>query len=218
LNFSGEIVWTNRDYPFYGQHGLATSPLLHGELLIMARTAAAKSGQTSRLAKPWDQSYLLTLDAKTGKALKGSAVISIARKEGFGSTMDGRVISEAGDVVRVRPQNRERLWSSGSDRRRKSPFHGAWRWPCVHRRGQRQGNDRRSGLAAAATKETNLVWEQRKGMPKAPSMTIQSHLFAIRTAASPHEKLTPANRSGESAEISASPVCARAAFTCSTKV
>ena len=28
LSFAGDIVWTNRDYPFYGEHGLGSSPIL----------------------------------------------------------------------------------------------------------------------------------------------------------------------------------------------
>ena len=37
LNFAGKVLWTNRNYKFYSQHGLATSLLLHRGLLIMAR-------------------------------------------------------------------------------------------------------------------------------------------------------------------------------------
>ena len=29
LNFAGDIVWTNRDYKFYGQHGLGSSAILY---------------------------------------------------------------------------------------------------------------------------------------------------------------------------------------------
>lgn len=38
LDFSGQVVWTNRDFPFYGEHGLGTSPILWNDLLIMARS------------------------------------------------------------------------------------------------------------------------------------------------------------------------------------
>ncbi|MBK5295520.1 MAG: PQQ-binding-like beta-propeller repeat protein, partial [Vicinamibacteria bacterium] len=34
---NGKVVWTNRDYPFYGHHGLGTSPVLYRDLVIMAR-------------------------------------------------------------------------------------------------------------------------------------------------------------------------------------
>ena len=41
LDFAGRVVWTNRDYPFYGQHGLGTALLLHDGLLIMARDGSS---------------------------------------------------------------------------------------------------------------------------------------------------------------------------------
>jgi len=37
LNFAADLVWTNRSYPFYSQHGLGTSPILWKGLLIQAR-------------------------------------------------------------------------------------------------------------------------------------------------------------------------------------
>jgi hypothetical protein len=37
LSYAGEVLWTNRAFPFYSQHGLGSSPILHDGLLIMAR-------------------------------------------------------------------------------------------------------------------------------------------------------------------------------------
>ena len=42
LNFAGDLLWTNHDYRFYGQHGLGTSAILNDGLLIMARDTAAR--------------------------------------------------------------------------------------------------------------------------------------------------------------------------------
>jgi len=70
LNFAGEVVWTNRDYPFYSQHGLATSPILQRGLLIMSRDGSSE-GEDKGLGwqKPWDQSFILALDAQTGQEI-----------------------------------------------------------------------------------------------------------------------------------------------------
>ena len=81
LDFAGDLAWTNRDYKFYGQHGLGTSPILHGGLLIMARDGSSE-GPDKGLGwqTPWDQAYVLALDAKTGqerwKARRGLSRIS----------------------------------------------------------------------------------------------------------------------------------------------
>src|SRR6478752_3521947 len=68
LNFAGEIVWTNRDYKFYGQHGLATSPILYRDRLIMTRDGSS-NGADKKLGwqTPWDQARVIALDTKTGK-------------------------------------------------------------------------------------------------------------------------------------------------------
>ncbi len=42
LNFAGDVVWTNRDFKFYSQHGLGTSPILQHGLLIMARDGSSE--------------------------------------------------------------------------------------------------------------------------------------------------------------------------------
>jgi hypothetical protein len=47
LYFAGEVAWTNRYYPFYSQHGLATSPILHRGLLIMARDGSSEGEDKS---------------------------------------------------------------------------------------------------------------------------------------------------------------------------
>ena len=81
LNFAGNVVWTNRDYPFYSQHGLASSLLLHRDLLIMARDGSS-DGEDKELGwqRPWDQAFILALDARTGqerwKARRGLSRIS----------------------------------------------------------------------------------------------------------------------------------------------
>ena len=68
LNYAGDIVWTNRDHPFYGQHGLGTSPILYDGMLIMARDGSS-DGQDKKLGwqTPWDQSYVVAIDTATGK-------------------------------------------------------------------------------------------------------------------------------------------------------
>ena len=51
LNFAGEIVWANRQYPFYSQHGLGTSPILWKDLLIQARDGSSGGGPANSDAK-----------------------------------------------------------------------------------------------------------------------------------------------------------------------
>jgi hypothetical protein len=188
LTLAGELVWTNRNYLHYSQHGLATSLLLYRDRLIMARDGSS-DGEDKGLGwqTPWDQAYILALDTRTGrerwKARRGLSRIShgvpaLWEQEG---TVD--LVSEAGDVVQgFNLETGERLWSSQVVGEGKVPSTvvgeglvftaGGW--------GGRESIKafRLGGQGDLGT--NNLVWEQRKGMPKVPSMLyVKPHLFAI---------------------------------------
>ena len=189
LDFSGRIVWTNRDYPFYGQHGLGTALLLHDGLLIMARDGSS-DGEDKKIGWqiPWDQSFVLALDAKTGRERwrtgRGLSRISHGTPA-IWTGPDGRaqVVSEAGDVLQgFDLRTGKRLWTSQVIGEGKVPSvvlgeglaftAGGW-----------GGKESIKAFRLGGTGElgeTNLVWEQKKGMPKVPSMIyVKPHLFAI---------------------------------------
>ncbi|MEO8351236.1 MAG: PQQ-binding-like beta-propeller repeat protein [Chthoniobacteraceae bacterium] len=188
LDFGGNIVWTNRDYSFYGQHGLGSSPILHRDLLIMARDGSNK-GEDKQLGwqKPWDQSYVLALDTKTGKerwkGKRGMSRISHGVPTIWEHDGQAQVISEAGDVLQgFDAKTGERIWSSEVIGEGKVPSvvvgdglaftSGGWG-------GKETIKAFRLG-GKGDLKETNLVWQQRKAMPKVPSMLyLMPHLFAI---------------------------------------
>ena len=188
LNFSGDVVWTNRDYPFYGEHGLGTSPILHGGLLIMARDGSSE-GEDKKLGwqKPWDQSYVIALDAKTGqerwKGRRGLSRISHGVPNIWEHDGKTEVVSEAGDVLQGFDfHTGERLWSSEVIGEGKVPSvvlgnglaftSGGWGGKETIKAFRLGGN--------GELKETNLVWEQKKGMPKVPSMLyLKPYLFAL---------------------------------------
>jgi outer membrane protein assembly factor BamB len=188
LTFAGERVWTNRDYPHYSQHGLATSLVLHRGLLIMARDGSS-DGEDKGLGwqKPWEQAFILALDTRTGrerwKARRGLSRISHGMPA-IGEH-DGKVelVSEAGDVVQgFSLETGERRWSSQVIGEGKVPStvlgeglvftSGGW--------GGKETIKAFKLGGQGELKESNLVWEQRKGMPKVPSMLyLKPHLFAI---------------------------------------
>jgi outer membrane protein assembly factor BamB len=189
VDFDGSVVWTNRDFPFYGQHGLGTSPILHDGLLIMARDGSS-DGEDKGLGwqRPWDKSFVLALDAKTGamrwKTGRGLSRISHG-VPAIWAMSDGRVqvVSEAGDVLQgFDAKTGDRLWSSKVIGEGKVPSvvlgsglaftSGGW--------GGKETIKAFKLGGSGELEETNLVWEQRKGMPKIPSMLfVEPHLFAI---------------------------------------
>ncbi len=189
LDFDGKIVWTNRSYPFYSQHGLGSSPVLWGDLLIMARDGS-NEGEDKGLGwqQPWDRAYVIALDAKTGKerwkAARGLSRLSHG-VPAIWTPPNGKaqVVSEAGDVVQgFDALTGERLWSSQVIGEGKVPSTviggdlvftaGGW--------GGRESIKafRLGGQGDCGT--NNLVWEQKGFMPKVPSLLyLQGLLFTI---------------------------------------
>jgi outer membrane protein assembly factor BamB len=189
LTLAGERVWENRDYKFYSQHGLGTSPILHQGLLIMARDGSS-DGEDKKIGwqKPWEQSYVVALDTRTGrekwKGMRGLSRISHGTPaiwEGAGGR--AQVVSEAGDVLQgFDALTGERIWSSQVLGEGKVPSmvlggglgftSGGWGGKDSIKAFRLGGN--------GDLKESNLVWEQRKGIPKVPTMLyLRPYLFAV---------------------------------------
>lgn len=188
LDFDGNVLWVNRDYKFYGEHGLGTALRLHGGLLIMARDGSS-DGDDKKLGwqKPWGQSYVLALDARTGKERwkTGRGLSRISHGTPVICDQEGKtiVVSEAGDVVQgFDLTTGARLWSDEAIGEGKvpSPVVGDG---LVFTAGGWGGKETIKAFkigGAGDLKEKQLVWEQKKGMPKVPSMIyVKPHLFAI---------------------------------------
>ena len=188
LNFAGDIVWTNRDHKFYGQHGLATSPILFRDLLIMARDGSS-DGPDKKLGwqTPWDQARILALDAKTGKerwqGKRGLSRIAHAVPAIWEHEGQAEVVSEAGDVVQgFDAQTGERLWSNEVIGEGKVPS-TVLGDGLVFTAGGWGGKDSIKAFRLGGRgdlKEMQLVWEQKKNMPRVPSLLyLKPYLYAI---------------------------------------
>jgi len=188
LSLTGAVVWTNRSYPFYSQHGLGTAPILQDGLLIMARDGSS-DGDDKKLGwqTPWDQSYVVALDAKTGrerwKTSRGLSRISHGAPCIWDNEGHPQVVSEAGDVVQgFDLKNGERLWTSEVIGEGKVPS-AVIGEGMVFTSGGWGGKETIKAFRLGGRgdlKESNLVWEQKKGMPKLSSMVfVKPHLFAI---------------------------------------
>jgi outer membrane protein assembly factor BamB len=221
LNFAGEVVWTNRDNPFYGQHGLATSLILFQGLLIMARDGSSEGeDKTLGWQKPWDQSCILALHSRTGreawKARRGLSRISHGMPVVWEHGDKLELVSEAGDVVQGFDLNTgDRLWTSQviGEGKVPSPVIGEG---LVFTAGGWGGRETIKAFRLGGQgelKDSNLVWEQKKGMPRVPSMLYaRGYLFAVSDngiasclKASTGQALWQERLDGS---FSASPICA----------
>lgn len=188
LDFDGKVVWTNRSYPFYSQHGLGTSPLLQDGLLITPWDASSEGpDKLVGWQKPWDKSFVLALDARTGreawKTFRGPSRIAHGAPIPWSHKGRLQVVTEAGDVVQgfdLRTGNR--LWTSKALGEGKVPS-PVIAGNLVFASGGWGGRDSIKAFRLGDQgdlDETNLVWEQKKGVPKLSSLIcIQPYLFAM---------------------------------------
>jgi outer membrane protein assembly factor BamB len=188
VDFAGEIVWVNREYPFYSQHGLGSSPVLYRDLLIMAFDGS-NEGEDKKLGwqTPWDRAFLVALDTATGRerwrAKRGMSRISHGSPIIWQHDARAKVITEAGDVLQgFDAATGERLWSYPVIGEGKAPsmvIGGGLAFTAGGWGGRESIKAFRLGGSGSGA-ETDFVWEQRRGMPKIPSMLyVEPHLFAI---------------------------------------
>jgi len=220
LDYDGQIVWLNRERKFYSQHGLGTSPILYGDLLLMARDGSSE-GEDKKLGwqKPWDQGVLLALDCQTGKVRwQGSRGQSRIAHVVPNVLRDGdhvQIVSGAGDVVQgFDPATGRRLWSVKSAGEGVVPS-------IVVGGGLVFATSGFGGPAIRAicpgTAENpaaaKVVWEWKKAVPMIPSFVYAGGLlFTINESGvaqcfdAPTGKLLWQQRIG--GQHSASPICA----------
>ncbi len=189
LDFGGTTVWTNRDYPFYGEHGLGTSPILWGDLLIMARDGSHPPPDTGPgWHTPWDQAFIVALDARTGKvrwkADRGlSRIAHVVPNVWTAPDGHAELVSGAGDVVQgFDPKTGARLWTSKNLGEGVVPsivLGDGVAFTASGWGGRESIKAFRLG-GKGDLGEANLVWEQRKGMPHIPSfLYLTPYLYTV---------------------------------------
>ena len=118
LDFEGNIVWRNRDFDFFSEHGLGAPPILHEDLLIMAFDPSSRTRREEKLGwkVPWDGAAIRALRKETGEvAWEAKRGLSrLAHVTPNLMQVDGRaqLISAAGDAIQgFDLQTGKRLWS-----------------------------------------------------------------------------------------------------------
>jgi outer membrane protein assembly factor BamB len=117
VSMDGSVIWTNRDFHYYSEHGLAVSLILYQDLLI-APFDGSSSGPDKAIGwqKPWDQAVIIALDKNTGqvrwKARRGSSRIAHVTPQILSQDGQDRLVSSAGDVVQgFDLKSGQRLWT-----------------------------------------------------------------------------------------------------------
>ena len=184
-DFSGKVLWTNRDYPYYSQHGIGASPVLYRDLLIMPYDAS-NEGEDKKVGwqKPWDRSFIVGIDVKTGKQRwKGTRGLSrIGHVTPNFATVNGKVqlVSGAGDVIQgFDPATGERLWSVPSQGEGVVPSIVIGDGLAFTSSGFEKTTMRAVRLGATPA----VAWEQTKSVSHIPSfLYVRPRLFSVTEA------------------------------------
>lgn len=117
LDFEGNTKWTNTDLNFYSHHGMGTSPILYGDLLLLSvNHSNREEPKALGFQELWDKSYLLALDKNTGKERwRGKrGMTRIAHSTPAIAQVNGKdqIISSAGDVIQgFNPADGKLIWT-----------------------------------------------------------------------------------------------------------
>ncbi len=197
LSFDGKVLWTNTENGYYSQHGLGASPRLYKDMLIMPYDQSAPSGDLKvGWQIPWEKSYVLALEAATGKtrykAMRGTS--RIGHVTPLIADVDGKpqLISGAGDVVEgFDPDTGKRIWWADNGGEAVVPslvvgdgmVFATPGFPTQIGTKSIYPAIRAFRLAGAAgdVTQTNLVWEEKRGVPMVPSYIFDNHLlYAVK--------------------------------------
>ena len=183
----GSIAWTNRDFPYYSQHGIAVSPRLYGDLLVVPFDPSSQ-GEDKRVGwqKPWEKSFVIALDKSTGRVRwRASRGLSRIGHVTPNLVHDGDrevLVSGAGDVVQgFDLASGERLWTVRSQGEGVVPSVVVGDGMVYTSSGFEEPTIRavRTGGRGDVT-ATHIAWEQTRAVPMMPSfLYVAPHLFTI---------------------------------------
>jgi outer membrane protein assembly factor BamB len=190
VSFGGEAVWTNRDFKYYSQHGLAVSLRLYDDLLI-APLDPSSSGpdKTVGWKTPWEDAVIVALDKSTGKVRwtgkRGLSRIAHVTPNILRSPDGDQLISGAGNVVQgFDLKTGRRLWSQPSEGEGVVPsivLGDGLVFTCSGFGQPTIRAYRMSGKGDAATGQ--LAWEDKRGVPTVPSLIyVKPWLYSVTEA------------------------------------
>ncbi len=118
LDFDGNVLWRNRNFEFFSEHGLGASPILHKTLLIMAFDPSSRTGREQKIGwkVPWEGAAIWALEKETGElvweARRGPSRLAHVTPNLMQVEGKVQLISAAGDVIQgFDPDSGDRLWS-----------------------------------------------------------------------------------------------------------
>jgi len=179
VSTDGNKVWDNRDYEYYSQHGLAISPILYQDLLIVAFDgSSAGPNPKAGWQTPWDKAVIVALDKNTGEVRwegkRGLSRIAHVTPQIYRENGIDQLVSSAGDVVQgFDLKTGRRIWTVSSSGEGVVPSLVVGEGLVFTTSAVRTGGK-------GDVTETHIAWEMTEEVPKIPSMLyVKPFLFLI---------------------------------------
>jgi len=186
VSMGGTVEWVNSDFDYYSEHGLAVSPVLYDDLVIVCFDWSSPGPDTKvGWQVAWDKAVIFAVDKNTGKVRwKGSRGSSrVAHVVPQVAMVDGQdqLVSGAGNVVQgFDLKTGERLWtvSSRGEGVVPSVVVGDGLAFTASGFGESRVCAVRLGGGRGDVTKTHTVWESRDDVPKMSSMLyVSPHLY-----------------------------------------
>ncbi|MFH1716601.1 MAG: PQQ-binding-like beta-propeller repeat protein [Planctomycetota bacterium] len=187
VSMEGAVVWTNRDYDYFSEHGLAVSPVLYRDLLIVPFDGSS-SGPDPKVGWQisWDKAVIVALDKNTGKVRwegkRGYSRIAHVTPQILSENGVDQLVSSAGNVVQgFDLETGRRIWTASSEGEGVVPSVVIGEGLVFTASGFGDSTIRavRTGGKGDVT-ATHIAWSTTEDVPKVPSMLYaKPFLFLI---------------------------------------
>ena len=187
LSMDGAVLWTNREFKYYSQHGLGVSPILWNDLVIVPFDWSSRGpDKTVGWQKPWEDSVILAYDKGTGKVRwrgkRGKSRIAHVTPQVMTDGGLSVLLTAAGDVIQgFDPATGERIWTASNPGEGVVPSLVVGGGMVFQTSGFTDPAIRAVRLGGKGdVTATHVAWEQKKDVPMIPSMLYaEPHLFTI---------------------------------------
>ena len=187
VDMDGKIEWTNEEFDYYSEHGLAISPVLYEDLVIVAfdwsgRPPDSKLGwQTA-----WDRAVILAVDRNTGmtrwRGRRGSSRLAHVVPQIANVNGQDQLISGAGDVIQgFDPKTGQRIWTVTSTGEGVVPSVVVGDGLAFTASGFGDSTIRAVRIDGRGdVTKTHMAWESKDDVPRVPSMLyVSPHLYSV---------------------------------------
>ena len=187
VSTEGNIIWTHQEFEYFSEHGLAVSPILYKDLLIVPFDGSS-SGPDKKLGwqKPWDKGLILAVNKNTGKVQwrgrRGLSRIAHVTPQILSENSQDQLVSSAGNVVQgFDLKTGRRIWTAANSGEGVVPSIVIGDGLIFTTSGFGESAIRaiRTGGKGNVT-ATHIIWESKEDVSKIPSMLyVRPFLFLV---------------------------------------